>query len=109
MINTIQNNTFSGNVEGITQEYLGMELTEPQMYFAIGGFFVTIIVFLSFIYLLTKTFINKSCIGCKRLAKCEQKIKDIEERMELSGYFDKDVFENLSDKIDKLTEEIENG
>lgn len=109
MINNIQNNTFSGSVEDITQEYFGLELTEPQMFFAIGSLFITVIFFFTFIYLLIKTYITKSCVGCKRLAKCEKRIKEIENQISLNGYFDNQTFNNLSAKIDKLSEEINNG
>lgn len=109
MINNIPNNTFKGTVDGITQEYMGLDLTSGQMYFAIGGFFLTVILFLFIMYFLFKTFINKSCVGCKRLAKCEKDIKDIQEKIELNGYFDKDWVLSLSEKIDKLQEDITNG
>ena len=79
------------------------------MYFAIGGIFLTIIIFLAFIYLLIKTYINKSCIGCKRLARCEKEIKEIKTNLEVGKYLDFDVFQDISNKLDDIKEDLTNG
>lgn len=72
------------NVSDIVQEGSYQELsvaghgatfTEAQTYCLVGG--VVLIVFLVFAYVLIKTYILKSCSGCKRLLQCEKDIADL--------------------------------
>ena len=103
------NITQSGTEQTINADAFDADITPAQFYCVLGSLTIILIVFLTFLYLLFKTFINKSCVGCKRLAKCEKNIKDIQEKIELNGYFDKDWVLSLSEKIDKLQEDITNG
>lgn len=105
----LENITQSGTEQTINMDAVVTDLTPGQMYFAIGGIFLTIIIFLAFIYLLIKTYINKSCIGCKRLARCEKEIKEIKTNLEVGKYLDFDVFQDISNKLDDIKEDLTNG
>ena len=109
MINTISNNNFQAEVKDISQYYTDIGITPMQFYSVLFAFTVVLIFFLTFIYLLIKTFINKSCAGCKRLAKCEKEIKEIKTNLEVGKYLDFDVFQDISNKLDDIKEDLTNG
>lgn len=109
MINTISNNNFQAEVKDISQDYTDIGITPMQFYSVLFAFTVVLIFFLTFIYLLIKTFINKSCAGCKRLAKCEKEIKEIKTNLEVGKYLDFDVFQDISNKLDDIKEDLTNG
>ena len=109
MINTISNNNFQAEEKDISEEYTDIGITPMQFYSVLFAFTVVLIFFLTFIYLLIKTFINKSCAGCKRLAKCEKEIKEIKTNLEVGKYLDFDVFQDISNKLDDIKEDLTNG
>ena len=109
MINNISDNSFYSEVDSITQEYSDIGITSMQFYSILFALTIIIIAFLGFIYMLVKTYINKSCAGCKRLAKAEKRLAELEKQISLNGYFDNQTFNNLSAKIDKIQEELKNG
>ena len=109
MINTISNNTFQSEVKDISQDYNEIGLTSTQFYSVLFAFTTLLLFFLTFIYLLIKTYLNKSCAGCKRLKKCEKEIKEIKTNLEVGKYLDFEVLREISDKLDNIKEDITNG
>ena len=88
------------------------DLEQYGMGFAISDTMIicaTVLIVAVFLYLLLKSYINKSCSGCKRLKNCEKEIKEIKENLKAGKYLDFDVLENISDKLDNIKEELENG
>ena len=109
MINTISDNNFYSEVKDINQDYNEIGITSTQFYGVLFALTTVLIFALVFIYLLLKNFLNKSCAGCKRLKKCEQDIKEIKQEIISSKILDFDVFKNISDKLDDIKEDLQNG
>lgn len=106
---TFENITQSGTEQTISGSIHDIGITSTQFYSVLFAFTVVLIFFLTFIYLLIKTFINKSCVGCKRLIKCEKEIKEIKTNLEVGKYLDFDVFQDISNKLDDIKEDLTNG
>ena len=65
----------------ITAEAGTINLTEPQMYFTIFGLFFFLSLIAILFYRIIKTVAVKSCLGCKRLLKCEKEIQYIKNKL----------------------------
>ena len=96
---------------GSTADIVGYSvgITSTQFYSVLFAITTILLFVLTFIYLLIKTYVNKSCAGCKRLKKCENEIKEIKQKIETGNYLDFDVFQNISDKLDDIKEDLQNG
>ena len=104
MINNVSH--FSGTVKTIDQTYSHLGLTEVQSYFLFTGVFLTLIILIICIKQLVDGVLSKSCIGCKRLKKCEDDIKKIKQTIALQGYFTPESFKEVSQKLDDIKKEL---
>ena len=109
IIQTFENITQSGTEQEIVGNIHDIGITSMQFYSVLFALTLIVIAFLSFIYLLIKSYINKSCAGCKRLGKCEKEIKELKHKIEVSKILDFDVFNNISAKLDEIKEDLKNG
>lgn len=107
MINQeFHNITQNGNSAQIQASAEGLEFSPVQGYCIITGFFLTLIVLIICIKQLCSQIVAKSCIGCKRLAKCEKAIKELKKESSINTVFDKNIFNELSQKLENIIKEL---
>lgn len=109
MINNISNNTFSGSIKEINQDYQVANLTPHQAYFLFTGFFITIIILIICIKDVVIRISDKACIGCKRLKRCEKAIQEIKKEQSVRGFFDNKTFTHILSELEKIKEWFKNN
>lgn len=96
----------SGTVTGTTQTISNVHLTEHQSDLLIVNSFLLLAIFIVCLFSTIKSYVTKSCIGCKRLRDCEEKIKDIKSTLTLNEYIDKNAIKNIVMDISAIKKEI---
>lgn len=79
-MNNISSNVIQGGVDRIVQEYQSANLTGEQTYLIIFCTFILAVLAICFVHNIVRIIAAKSCAGCKRLAKCEKAIKQLQEK-----------------------------
>lgn len=111
MVATVNQNFTNANLyteQNSSTDIVGVSagFTEWQGYCIITGFFLTLIVLIICIKQLCSQIVAKSCIGCKRLAKCEKAIKELKKESSINTVFDKNIFNELSQKLENIIKEL---
>lgn len=83
-----------------------MGLTYGQMYFALAELFIFLVFAAYLIYKFSSAVANKSCVGCKRLKRCENEIKSIKTTLALNEFVDVSILEEISAKVDELKKKV---
>ena len=109
MINNISNNTISGSIKEISQDYSCLSLTPHQTYFMLTGIFITLIVLIICIKETVVEISDRACIGCKRLRKCENEIKELKRQNNIRGVFDNKTFKHILSELEKIKEWFSNN
>lgn len=103
---SLNNVTQSGTSQVIDLNAEAIGMTGGQTYCVIIGFVFMVCFALALIYLLIKTFINKSCAGCNRLRNCEKEIVNMKKQMSINGYIDGDSIKEILEQVKELRQEV---
>ena len=98
---TITNNMSknAGSIQNVNQDISHLTVSDTQGNIIIIGSFL-ILSFVLFLFAnLMKTYINKSCLKCKHLKKCEEDIKNIKKDMVLNNIVDSEVLQTIAEDV----------
>lgn len=58
------------------------------------------------IYKLVTGYINKSCLGCKRLKHCENEIKKIKHTLKIEEHVSPDILKDILKQVNELKQKV---
>lgn len=67
---------------------------------------VLILAVLFFIYKISSGYVNKSCLGCKRLKQCEHDIVEINKALIMEEHIDPNILRDILKQIQQLKEKV---
>ena len=67
--------------------------------------FILFIIFFG-VYKLVSGYINKSCLGCKRLKYCENEIKKIKNTLKIEEHVSPDILKDILKQVNELKQRI---
>jgi|GEM_PF-6001376 len=105
-IQNFENVMQSGSTQEINANIKDIGFTEAQGYCIIAGFFLLVIFMIFCIKEIAKTYVTKSCAGCKRLKKAEKEITELK-RFEIAiDRKQKNIENMLGSKLNDILDKI---
>ena len=106
---TTVSNNLSGNtgtVTGTTQTISNVHLTEHQSDLLIINSFILVAILIVCIFSTIKSYVKKSCVGCKRLVNCEHEIKKLKKNATLNNIVDYETLNVIAKDIAEIKKRI---
>lgn len=103
-MNNLSNNT--GTISGTEQHISDIQVSEQQGETIIIGLFFIISILIICLFSFLKSYITKSCSGCKRLKKCEEDIKHLQKDLTLNNLVDSDILKTIAKDITEIKKRI---
>ena len=98
--NNLSNTT--GTISGTTQNISDIQISEQQGETILIGSFLIVIVLIFCLFSFLKSYITKSCSGCKRLRKCEEELKHIKKSILLNNLIDSDILKTMAQDVTEI-------
>lgn len=102
--NTLSRNT--GTVTSTTQDISNLHLTEHQSDLLIINSFILTAILIVCIFSTVKSYVKKSCAGCKRLLNCEYEIKQLKKNTALNNIVDYETLNSIAKDIAEIKKRI---
>ena len=104
-------NNLSGN-EGATisetqQHISDIQITEHQSDLLIINSFILIAILILSIASIIKTYVRKTCAGCKRLTKCEEELKTLRKNLIINDIIDNETLSSIAKDVADMRKRIE--
>lgn len=107
---TITNNMSknAGSIQNVNQDISHLTLSDLQgTAIVVGSFFISSIL-LFLLFNLMKTYINKSCLKCKYIKKCEDEIKQIKKNLIVNNIVDLEVIKTIAEDVATVKQKVLN-
>ena len=104
VMNNLSGNT--GTISGTTQHISDIQITEQQSDILIIGSFSILAILIICLFSLLKSYVTKSCSGCKRLRTCEDEIKQIKKDLMLNKIVDAEILKTIADDVAEVKKRI---
>lgn len=89
----------AGSIQNANQEIAHINLTDSQGSLVIIGSFLILGIILFLFFNLLKTYINKSCLKCKHIKRCEDEIRHIKKDLLLNNIVDAEILQTIASDI----------
>lgn len=96
----------TGTISGSTQHISDIQMSEQQGETILIGSFLIILVLIFCLFSFLKSYVTKSCTGCKRLRKCEEEINHIKKNMSLNNIIGSDILKTMAKDITEIKKRI---
>ena len=108
---TITNNMSknAGSIQNVNQDISHLILSDSQGTIIIVGIFFIFSILLFLLFNLIKTYINKSCLKCKYIKKCEDEIKQIKKDLIVNDIVDSEILKTIAEDVATVKQKVLNN